>query len=141
MTNIIKHSGHDPFAEMEAMIRKMTGMRGGFTPAMDVYETEDAVVVEAPLVGIKPEDVEINIENGVLSVRGESKKEHEVDDKNYYRKEIRSGSFHRRVALPNTVKEDEVSAEYEDGILKITAPKAAEPEKKRITVEIKKKHS
>lgn len=129
----------DPFAEMEAMMRRLPSMRGGFSPAMDVYETKDAVVVEATLAGMKPEDVHISVENGVLLVKGESKKEHEVDDKNYYRKEIRSGSFSRRVALPSTVKEDEISAEYEDGVLKITAPKEPLPEPKKINVNIVKK--
>jgi HSP20 family protein len=62
-------------------------------PAMDMYETKSDVIVEAPLAGVKPEEVEVTVEKGVLTLKGESKKEHEVDDKNYYRKEVRSGSF------------------------------------------------
>ncbi|MFA5062127.1 MAG: Hsp20/alpha crystallin family protein [Patescibacteria group bacterium] len=95
-----------------------------FVPAMDMYETDKDVVVKLPLAGIKPEDVSISVEKGVLVIKGGSKNEHEVDEKNYYRKEIRSGAFYREVALPTAVLEDKVSAEFQDGVLKITAPKA-----------------
>lgn len=111
-----------------------------FTPAMDLYETDKAVVVETPLAGVKPEDVEVSVEKGVLVVSGQSKKEHEVDDKNYYRKEIRSGSFFRQVALPTAVVEDGVKAEFEDGVLKITCPKAKSAKAKKISVKVVKKN-
>lgn len=137
----------DPFAEMEEMMRRLpslangqgTGMTRGFVPAMDVYETKDAVMVETPLAGVDVKDVEVSVEKGVLTVQGQSKKEHEVDEKNYYRKEIRSGSFFRQVALPAPVKEDRVSAEFENGILKITCPKAAPTQVKKIAVKVIKK--
>lgn len=131
----------DPFEEMEAMMNRLPAVSGtgkGFVPAMDVYETKDAVVVEAPLAGIDPKDVKVTVENGILTVQGESKKEHEVDEKNYYRKEVRSGSFFRQVALPTSVKEDAVVAEFESGMLKITAPKSAPPEAKKIDVKVTK---
>jgi HSP20 family protein len=108
-------------------------------PAMDMYETKSDVIVEAPLAGVKPEEVEVTVEKGVLTLKGESKKEHEVDDKNYYRKEVRSGSFFRQVALPVAVKEDKVSAEFVDGVLKITCPKAEQTPVKKISVKIVKK--
>lgn len=110
-----------------------------FVPALDMYETEKAVVVEFPLAGMKPEDVDVSVEKGVLTVKGESKKEHEVDEKNYYRKEIRSGAFYREVALPAPVLEDKVSAEFQDGVLKITAPKAQPAQTKKIAVKVVKK--
>ncbi len=115
------------------------GQAGGFVPAMDVYETKDAVIVEAPLAGVNPKNVEVSVEKRVLTVKGESKKEHEVDDKDYYRKEVRSGSFFRQVALPSSVKEDKVSAEFEEGVLKITCPKAAPSKPKKIDVQVVKK--
>ncbi|PLX28663.1 Hsp20/alpha crystallin family protein [Candidatus Parcubacteria bacterium] len=134
---------YDPFAEMEEMMRNLPSVRGGgqrsFAPAMDVYETKTDVMVEAPLAGIKPEDVEVSVERGVLSIQGQSSKEHEIDDKDYYRKEIRSGSFFRQVALPAPVKEGEVTAEFEDGILKITCPKSEEAKPKKIEVKVVKK--
>lgn len=110
-----------------------------FVPAMDVYETDQAVMVETPLAGVKPSDVEVSVAKGVLTIQGQSKKEHEVDEKNYYRKEVRSGSFYRQVVLPTAVIEDKVKAEFEDGLLKITCPKAEPVVAKKITVKVIKK--
>lgn len=133
----------DPFAEMEEMMNRLPSLQNqsmkAFVPAMDVYETDKAVVVESPLAGVSPEDVKITVEKGVLTVQGESKKEHEVDDKNYYRKEVRSGAFFRQVALPAAVMEDRVEAAFEDGILKITCPKAPAAVAKKIEVKVVKK--
>lgn len=123
----------EPFEEMERFMSDYTDK--GFAPAVDVYETKDEVVVEAPLAGISPEDVEISIENDILTIKGETKKESEVDDKNYYRKEIRSGSFFRSVSLPSHVVSDKAEAESKEGMLKITIPKA--PEAKPKTIKIK----
>lgn len=109
-----------------------------FFPAMDVYETEKVVVVETALPGINPDEVKVSVEKGVLTVTGESKKEHEVDDKNYYRKEMRSGSFFRQVALPTAVLEDKVDAVFEDGMLKVTCPKAPQSAAKKVNVKIVK---
>ncbi len=111
-----------------------------FFPAMDVYETEKAVVVETALPGINPDGVKVSVEKGVLTVTGESKKEHEVDEKNYYRKEMRSGSFFRQVALPAAVLEDKVDAVFEDGMLKVTCPKAESTATKKVNVKIVKKN-
>lgn len=111
-----------------------------FFPAVDVYETEKAVVVETALPGINPDDVKVSVEKGVLTVTGESKKEHEVDDKNYYRKEMRSGSFFRQVALPAPVLEDKVDAVFEDWLLKVTCPKAEQTVAKKVNVRIVKKN-
>ncbi len=133
----------DPFAEMEEMMNRLPSMQNqsmkAFVPAMDVYETDKAVVVESPLAGVNPDDVKITVEKGVLTIQGENKKEHEVDEKNYYRKEVRSGAFFRQVALPAPVVEDKVSAEFEDGILTITCPKAAPAVSKQVSVKVVKK--
>ncbi|HBV58398.1 MAG TPA: hypothetical protein DEB73_04050 [Candidatus Magasanikbacteria bacterium] len=122
----------------EGGLPSMVG-NSGFTPAIDVYETKDAVVAETPLAGIDPKDVEVTVQNGVLTVKGESKKESEVDEKNYYRKEVRSGSFYRQVTLPTKVQEDGATAEFENGMLKVIIPKIAEIKAKTIKVEVKKK--
>jgi HSP20 family protein len=123
----------------EGGLPSMAGSSNGFTPAIDVYENKDAVVAETPLAGIDPKDVEVTVQNGVLTVKGESKKESEVDEKNYYRKEVRSGSFYRQVTLPTKVQEDGATAEFENGMLKVIIPKIAEIKAKTIKVEIKKK--
>jgi HSP20 family protein len=127
----------DPFEEFD---RSLTSMQmQSFAPAMDVYQTKDAVMVEAPLAGIDPNDVEISIENDVLTIKGKSEKKTEVDDKDYYRKEIRRGSFYRSVQLPTHVISDKASANYENGILKIEIPKAEEVKPKTIKIGVNKK--
>lgn len=134
----------DPFAEMEEMFSRLPAVRGAhsmqnaFVPALDVYEDKDNIIVETSLAGVDPKNVEVSVEKRVLTIKGEHKKEHEVDEKNYYRKEVRSGSFSRQVPLPVPVLEDDVSAQFENGILKITCPKSAPTKAKKVKVEIKK---
>lgn len=103
-------------------------------PAMDVYEDKDNVIVETPLVGIDPSKVNIEIEDNILKISGQSSHKSEVDDKNYYRKEVRYGSFFRAVSLPKAVVGEKAQANYKDGILKISVPKAEEAKPKKITV-------
>ena len=110
---------------------------GNFAPAVDVYEDENNVFVETPLPGIDPENVNISIENDVLTIEGSQEKKTEVDEKNYYRKEVRSGSFHRAVALPATVKSEDASADYEKGVLKIVIPKEERAKPKKVKVNVK----
>ena len=122
----------EPFEEWEKEMQ-------GFAPALDVYEDKDNIIIEAPLPKIDPEKININIEDNVLSISGASEKKTEVDDKNYYRKEVRAGSFNRSVALPAAVEGDRAKAEYEDGILKITVPKSEQAKPKKIKIEVKGK--
>src|SRR3989344_4793460 len=87
-----------PFDDMgKAFEGMIPSIINGFTPAVDVYLDKDSVVVETPLAGVDPKDVEITIENDVLTVRGTMEHQSEVDEQNYYRKEIRSDSFYRTV--------------------------------------------
>ena len=85
-----------------------------------------------------PDDIQIEVEDNVLTVKGERKFEEKVDDERYYRVERRFGSFQRSLALPQGVKADEIAAAYEDGILTVTVPKAEEEKPKRIEVKAKK---
>ncbi len=110
-----------------------------FVPAVDVYEDKDNIIVEAQLAGINPDDIDVSVENDVLCIKGESEKKTEVDEKNYYRKEIRRGSFYRSIPLPAHVNADKASAEAVDGVLKITIPKAAEAKPKTIKIKKNKK--
>ncbi len=107
---------------------------GDISPAVDVYEKDNTVIVEAPLPGIHPDQVQVAVENDVLSIEGSMEKSTEVDDKEYYRKEVRTGSFHRAVALPSSVDGDKAVAEYKNGILKVTIPKMAQAVKKTIKI-------
>jgi HSP20 family protein len=124
---------------MESMLPAIRGNQYGFTPAVDMYEDKDNIVIETQLGGIDPAKVDISIENNVLTIKGESEKKSEVDEKNYYRKEIRRGSFYRSIPLPTKVDGDAASAVNEDGVLKITVPKATEVKPKTIKIVSKKK--
>ena len=125
----------EPFEEMGKF---MAGSAESLAPAGEGYETKNEVIVAAPLAGINPADLEITIENDVLTLKGATKKESEVDEKNYYRKEIRSGSFFRSVGLPAHILADKAQAESHQGLLKITIPKAPEAKPKTIKVRVVK---
>lgn len=116
-----------------------TGKKSSFVPAIDMYEEKDNVIVETELAGIDTDKVSISIENDILCIKGEGEKKSEVEDKNYYRKEIRRGSFYRSLQLPAHVDGDKASAIAEDGVLKISIPKAKEAKPKTIKIETKKK--
>jgi len=107
-----------------------------FTPAVNVYEEKDHVVVETPLAGIDPEKVEVEIEDNVLKISGhtEAKSEVEDKDKHYYRREIRSGSFFRTVALPKAVDGGKAEATFKNGILTIRVPKLEEAKPRSIKI-------
>lgn len=130
----------EPFREIDRLFEEIPSIFPekitGFTPAMDIYETKDKVVVETPLAGVDPKDVEISIKDDVLTVRGESEKKEEVEEKDYYRKEIRCGSFYRSVSLPTHVLGEKASATSVNGMLKIEIPKAPEVKEKTIKVKL-----
>ena len=129
------------FDDMDKMISEfMPISRGnkGFMPAVDMYEDNDNVVVETQLAGIDLEKIDVSIENDVLCIKGEGEKKTEVEEKNYYRKEIRRGNFYRSIPLPTRVDGDKASAVAEEGILKIYIPKASEAKPKSIKIKTKK---
>ena len=112
-------------------------MAGIQTPAIDMYQTEDEVVVKASLPGMKADDVQISITGEMLNIKGEFKEKTETKEKAYHLREQRYGSFERTLGLPNEVVADKVKAEFEDGVLTITLPKAEEVKPKTITVKAK----
>ncbi|MDY7040210.1 MAG: Hsp20/alpha crystallin family protein [Chloroflexota bacterium] len=123
----------------ESVIRPrawMVPFDGGL--AVDVYETEDNVIVEASLPGVKPEEIDVSITGDVLTIKGETKAEKEVKEERYVRRERRYGSFCRSVSLPTGLKGEETEAEFENGILKLTVPKAEEVKPKVIKVKASK---
>lgn len=130
----------DSFDEMDNSFRGfMPAVRNGdsFMPAIDMYEDKDSVIVETQLAGIDPNNVDISIENDILSIKGEGEKQNEIDEKNYYRKEIRRGSFYRSLALPAHVQGEKAKAVAEAGVLKITIPKAQAGKPNKIAIESK----
>ncbi len=104
---------------------------------VDLYETKESVVVKASLPGVKPEDIDISITAGVLTLKGESKEEHEEKKENYYRRERRHGSFVRQFALPSEVDSANPDAVFDHGVLTLTLPKAEAAKPKTIKVQAK----
>ena len=104
--------------------------------SMDVAETEQAFEVEVDLPGINPDDVDIQIDNNTLTIRGQRSDESEEsdDEKQFHRVERYRGSFARSVVLPNSINEDETAAEFKDGVLKIVIPKSEEAKPKKIAI-------
>ncbi len=106
----------------------------GFDLAADVYEKNGNVIAEMHLPGIDPEKVDISVEENYLKISGSREEKKETEEKDYYSKEIRRGSFERTIPLSHAVKKDKADASYKDGVLKITIPK---DEKKEGTVKVK----
>lgn len=114
-----------------------TFARGGnaWTPAVDIKENEGEIRVELELPGLKPEDVEITADNGMLTIRGEKHSERkEGQDSQYHMVERTYGSFMRTFQLPQGVDEDQINADFENGVLSLRIPKAALPQPKRIQI-------
>ena len=140
MSNLIRF---EPMREMitlrEAMDRLFndaftpSSFSGGLQiPAVDLYQTDDEVVVKASLPGLKAEDVQITVTGEMLTLKGEFKQKEDVKEKAYHLREQRYGIFERTFALPTEVVSDKAKAEFENGILTITLPKAEEVKPKMI---------
>lgn len=141
--DITKWNPSNPWDDMDKLFSEMmpTSLARqvrGFAPAADVYETKDAVIAEVTIPHIDPDNVEISIKNNVLNIKGTTEKKTEVEEKNYYQKEIRTGSFFRAIPLPASVISDKTSAVHEDGVLKISMPKTKDKKEKTIKIEVKK---
>jgi HSP20 family protein len=108
----------------------------GFAPPVDVYEDEHNVILKIEVPGIDEKDIDVRIENNVLTVHGERKFEKEEKEENFRRVERQYGSFTRTFTLPTTVDAEKVSANYDKGILKIALPKKAEAKPKQIKVNV-----
>jgi HSP20 family protein len=110
------------------------GMSGSSLPAIDLYQTSDAVVVKAALPGFKPDDVQISVTSDVLTLRGEFKQENEQNDTVYHLRERRHASFERSLTLPTSVQTDKARADFENGVLTIQLPKSEEVKPKSISI-------
>ncbi len=107
----------------------------GVDVAMDMYETDDAVVVKVSVPGVKPEDVEVSVVGDTLTIRGEIKADEKVQNGQYLCRELVHGRFTRSVSLPDLVQADKAKAEFEHGILTVEVPKVEEAKPKVIKVE------
>ena len=124
---------------LDKMFEDNAGSRATFSlPAVNIFERDNAVIVQADLPGVKEEDLSIEVGEDQLILRGERKSENEIKDKDYYRKEMSYGSFSRVISLPSDIDKDKAEAELKDGILTITLPKTTRETAKVTKLKIKK---
>jgi HSP20 family protein len=107
-----------------------------WAPAVDIYENEHELVVKADLPDVDPKNLDIRVENNILSIRGERKFENKVNEENYLRVERAYGSFSRSFSLANTVNPDGIKADYQNGVLTLNVPKREEAKPKQIKVSV-----
>ncbi len=135
--------------ELEGLRREMDKLWEGFfgeralepfeerwSPALDLTETKNNLVVKAELPGIDHKDISIDLSGDILTVKGERKQEKEEKEENYHLVERRYGAFARSVRLPVKIQEDKIKASYKDGVLKIVLPKSEEAKKKEIKIKV-----
>ena len=107
-----------------------------WAPAVDIYETENELVVKADLPEVSEKDLDVRVENNMLSIRGERKFEQKVEEENYLRVERTYGTFSRSFSLPNTISTEAIKADYKNGVLTVTLPKRAESKPKQVKVNV-----
>ncbi len=112
---------------------------GSWLPAVDIFEEKEAVRIAAELPGVKPEDVRISMENGVLTIRGEKKQTAEEQTERVHRYERCYGAFERSFTVPTSIDAEHIKAAYEDGVLTVTLPKVERAKPRQITVEVARK--
>jgi len=107
-----------------------------WAPAVDIYETDKEIVMKAELPEMQEKDIDIKVEDNILSITGERRMEKEVKEENYHRIERAYGSFNRSFTLPRTVDRENIKAAYKDGVLKVTLPKKEEVKPKQIKIDV-----
>lgn len=145
MMNIVRF---DPFREMRSLQDEVNRLfassfnrnsdndivRGAWNPSVDIFENKDQIVLEAELPGIKADEVNISIENNILTIHGERKFEKKDEGDNFHRVERSYGSFTRSFTLPPTVSSENANAEFENGVLRLTLAKREEAKPRRIEI-------
>jgi HSP20 family protein len=107
---------------------------GSWTPPVDIFEKNESLVILAELPGLRREDIDISVEGGTLTLRGERRRDNEVKEESYYRVERRYGVFARSFSLPTSVDAEKIQATYSGGLLRIELPKAEEARPKRVEI-------
>ena len=124
---------------LPAIWRRQPAAERVWAPAIEMVEKEDKFVVKAELPGIKEEDVDVSVVDDTLTIKGEKKTENEVKEEDYYCCERSYGSFFRSIGLPSNVDAKKIEANYEDGVLEVSLPKAVEAKPEKIAISTKKK--
>lgn len=122
--------------KFEDFLEEESSGRRRWIPEVDVYETDNEIKLKAELPGVNKEDIEVNIENNVLTISGEKKTEKEETEENYHRIEREFGRFKRGIRLPEGTDKESIQAKYNDGVLEVSVPKTEKTKRKQIPVEI-----
>ena len=151
MTTIVRW---DPFREMGTLHDRMSrlydevwgrgrredeSVTGNWMPSVDVKETKDALEISTELAGIDPKDVEVTVENGVLTLKGSRNFEKAVEGETYHRVERAYGSFERSFTLPTNVESDKINATYHHGVLHLTVPKREEAKPRSVAIKVQER--
>jgi HSP20 family protein len=147
-----KRDAWQPFGELESLQNEMNKlfdlslgrwpvrssglMESSWSPAVDVFDSKDNIMVKADIPGLRKEDIDIAVHGDTLTIRGEKKEEKETKDKNYVKTERFYGSFNRALTLPSEVDAGKVKASYKEGVLEITLPKKEDAKPKQIKVDV-----
>jgi len=107
-----------------------------WAPSVDIYETENELVVKADIPDVNEKDIDVRVENNTLTIRGERKFEQKVKEENYLRVERTYGTFSRSFTMPNTINTEAIKAEYKQGVLTVELPKRAETKPKQVKVNV-----
>ncbi|MDA0205605.1 MAG: Hsp20/alpha crystallin family protein [Acidobacteria bacterium] len=134
--SLVKHTprGMTPWFGLDRFLDdfdRSFGEQGAWAPAVDIYEDEKAITLKAELPDMDEKDIDVRVEEGHLTIKGERKFETEEKKENFHRIERRHGSFERTFALPDTVDAENISAKYDKGVLKVVAPKVERPKNAR----------
>ena len=126
----------------QTMSRTRADDEEGFTastwaPAVDIFETAESLVMKAELPGVSREQIDIQVRDNTLTLKGERKFERDVKDENYLRVERSYGAFQRAFSLPATIQKDRIKAVFRDGVLEVSIPKAEEAKPKQVKIDVK----
>jgi len=143
----------DPFKELEAIQDEMNKifnssliklssrdvglLEGSWSPAVDIYDSKDSILVKADIPGMKKEEIDVSVHNDCLIIKGEKKQEKEIKEKDFVRTERFYGSFNRTIRLPAEVDAEKVNATYKNGVLELVLPKKEDAKPKQIKIEVK----
>lgn len=143
----------NPFSELESIQNEMNRMfnfslgryfdqdstllGSHWAPAIDVFDSQDSILVKAEIPGLKKDEIDVSIQDNTLIIKGEKKQENEVKEGNYCKTERYYGSFYRAVALPSSVDTEKTTANYKEGVLELTLTKKEEAKPKQIKVDVK----
>lgn len=143
--NLLSTKQWSPLVSLQDDLNRLFGVRGwpdqgeglfssDWAPAVDIKEEKDRYVVRADLPGVDPKDIEVTMSDGILSIKGERKEERKEERDGYHRVERFSGSFFRRITLPDAASEDAIKAKADNGVLEISIPKTAKHKARKIKI-------